>query len=209
MRGDVLGLALSLGLVGLAVYLAFGTDSAGASILPDWVSGSVSYDPVTGDPMVNDSQSANVNDNGSEGVSDNQKVLAFLAMIRQFESGNNYESNTNGDLSAHPNVKRTVKINNVNIITTAAGAYQFIYPTWRALAARLSLPDFSPTSQDAAAIELLREVNAIDAINADNIPLALQRASTQWASLPGSTAGQNPKSMQVALDTYNNFLSAA
>lgn len=91
-------------------------------------------------------------------------------------------------------------------VSTAAGAYQIIRPTWIRLKERLNLPDFSPASQDAAAIELLRESGALDAILDNDIETAIRKASKIWASLPGNTYKQAPKSLAYALDRYNEGL---
>ncbi len=94
-------------------------------------------------------------------------------------------------------------------VSTAAGAYQIIKGTWqrvREIAPRL--PDFSPQSQDWAAIRLLQESGALRHITAGDIPRAVQAASRLWASLPGSTAEQNPKRVQYAMDRYNEGMAA-
>ncbi|NDG04091.1 MAG: lysozyme, partial [Alphaproteobacteria bacterium] len=86
--------------------------------------------------------------------------------------------------------------------TTAAGGYQFIRPTWQRLRDRLGLEDFSPASQDAAAVELLREVGALDLIEQGDIEGAMKKASKAWASLPGSLAQQNPRAPQFAFARF-------
>lgn len=201
MRDNFVGLLVTLGLAGVALYLAFASDTAGATMAPGDVIG---FDPVTGDPVMTPAPDA-TDDSPA-------RVAAFLAMIRQFESNNNYGALVGGgtftDFSQHPNVRKTVRINGVNVTSSAAGAYQFIFSTWSALARRLNLTDFSPASQDAAAVELLREIGALRSIENNEIELALQQASSQWASLPGSLAGQNPKSVQAALDAYSGYLAA-
>ena len=146
------------------------------------------------------------------GLSLDQKVNAFLALIRRYESGDNYAAQAGTsqqitDFSHHPAVYRTVTINGRNIRTSAAGAYQFILGTWNAIAAQAGIVDFSPASQDLAAYTLLNKTGAVDALNADNLTLALTKASTQWASLPGSTAGQNPQSLAQATADYTALLT--
>lgn len=78
--------------------------------------------------------------------------------------------------------------------STAAGAYQIIRPTWIRLRNRLGLPDFSPASQDAAAVELLRQRGALAAVEAGDLERAVHIARHEWASLPGNAAkqGQRP-----------------
>jgi muramidase (phage lysozyme) len=93
-------------------------------------------------------------------------------------------------------------------VSTAAGAYQQILPTWQRVRAKAPrLPDFSPASQDEAAIRILDEIGALPLIRAGNIEAAIAKASSQWASLPGNRAKQNPKSLQTVLGYYNEFFA--
>lgn len=79
-------------------------------------------------------------------------------------------------------------------VTTAAGRYQMVKPTWEAQKKKLGLPDFSPASQDLAAWDLaqhtykqqtgrdLSEDQAKGAVNWGAL-------SNQWTSLkPQATA---------------------
>ena len=88
-------------------------------------------------------------------------------------------------------------------VSTAAGAYQIIRPTWNRLRAAgrwgPRLPDFSPASQDEAARRLLRESGIVPFLERGDIRGAITRAGTQWASLPGSTAKQGGITMDRAL----------
>ena len=86
--------------------------------------------------------------------------------------------------------------------STAAGAYQFIRPTWARLRDKLDLPDFDVDSQDKAAFELLKESGAYDAIKDRDIEGAIRKSSKIWASLPGNSYQQNPKAMAYALDRF-------
>ena len=93
-------------------------------------------------------------------------------------------------------------------VSTAAGAYQLIKPTWVRMRDKLNLPDFSPLSQDRAAVGLLEEIGAIDLIFAGDIEGAIHKASRIWASLPGSTAQQNPKALSYALNRFDDGLQS-
>ena len=118
------------------------------------------------------------------------------------------------DLSDHPVItgelapvalpERMCKAAGLNspCFTTAAGAYQFIRPTWTRLRNKLGLDDFSEQNQDKAALELLKETGIVDLIQAGEIEAAIRKASNIWASLPGSLAQQNPKAMAYALDRF-------
>jgi lysozyme len=92
-------------------------------------------------------------------------------------------------------------------VSTAAGAYQIIKGTWTRLKSRLNLPDFSPLSQDQAAVALLDESGALDLIYAGDIEGAIKKASKIWASLPGSTAQQNPKALAYAMNRFDEGLA--
>lgn len=85
-------------------------------------------------------------------------------------------------------------------VSTAAGGYQINGPTWNTrIQPALHLPDFSPASQDAAAVWLIDKAGALDAVKAGDVATACSILHPIWASLPGSTAGQGGKSLaQVA-----------
>lgn len=133
-------------------------------------------------------------------------MRAFLATIRKTESNNRYDVIYGGasfhDFSAHPNVHvpffnpRTGH----NDFSTAAGAYQINYPTWLTIQAVAFLPDFSPDSQDTAAIWLLQLRGALEYVLTGDFENAIRIASKTWASLPGSDSMQH----QVAFNTVQN-----
>src|SRR5437016_727294 len=96
-------------------------------------------------------------------------LTAFLAMIRACEgtaSRDGYQalfgyrpgnSKTFQSFSWHPNVRSQFTQTDGTInYTTAAGAYQILHGTWLDVSLVLGLTDFGPTSQDAAAVELIR-----------------------------------------------------
>lgn len=80
-------------------------------------------------------------------------------------------------------------------VSTAAGKYQIIKPTWQRLKTRLKLPDFSPASQDAAATELLRECGALEFAKRGDVREAAFAARKTWASLPGAGYDQPEKTV--------------
>lgn len=79
---------------------------------------------------------------------------------------------------------------NRKLDSTAAGRYQFIHQTWLDQAQPLCLADFSPINQDRACVRLLQTCGAYAALRNGDFDKALRCASTQWASLPYSKAGQ-------------------
>lgn len=82
-----------------------------------------------------------------------------------------------------------------NYVSAAAGAYQFLPTTWKAAAQELSLPDFSPASQDQAALHLVHLRGALERFDREGLSVeVLARLAPEWASLPshhgGSVYGQ-------------------
>lgn len=104
------------------------------------------------------------------------------------------------DTSKHPNVR--VWIPRYKVWSTAAGAYQIINPTWKGLVRQYKFPDFSPDTQDMAAVALIIGRRAIDDIIAGRFTEAVQKCSAEWASLPGSTAGQRIEKIANVRNVY-------
>ena len=107
------------------------------------------------------------------------RVQALMATIRGRE-GPQYNVINGGqkfdDYSRHPNI-------NVGK-STAAGAYQFNYPTWNAQKEALGLQDFRPSSQDIAAVDLLHSLHATDRLLSDDVDGAIFSAGQRWQSFP-------------------------
>ncbi len=134
-------------------------------------------------------------------------LAAFLAMISYSEgtdrAGDPYRvcygyRHTIADLSDHPAVTgewRGESIANLGPqyagkVSTAAGRYQLIRPTWLACKKALGLTDFSPESQDKAAAYLIKGRHALDDVIAGQVGDAIGKCSPEWASLPGANYGQ-------------------
>jgi lysozyme len=155
-----------------------------------------------------------------DGSAADQNTSAFLWMIRVGEgtaSDNGYNELCGGgfvdDLSDHPaNLGwRGLPLSDTQCrgagrgpgcVSTAAGAYQFIKPTWNSLKNNIGLPDFSPASQDAAAVEMIRQRGALDAVQAGDITTAIQKCASTWASFSGAGYGQNEVALQTMIDNY-------
>ncbi|OGR44581.1 MAG: hypothetical protein A2X35_00155 [Elusimicrobia bacterium GWA2_61_42] len=80
------------------------------------------------------------------------------------------------------------------LCSTAAGRYQFLSKTWDGLAPGLGLTEFTPPSQEKAALEIIRRAGAYNRVLKSNVyenfTSALAKLNTTWASLPGSPYGQ-------------------
>jgi muramidase (phage lysozyme) len=98
--------------------------------------------------------------------------------------------------ASHPNIYNT------EMNSTAAGRYQILYRFWTAYRISLNLPDFSPASQDAYAIQQLRERRALPLIAAGRVPDAIARVSNIWASLPGAGYNQHEHKIEDLLRAY-------
>jgi lysozyme len=131
-----------------------------------------------------------------------KNIRAFLIMIQYAEGtyGKDgykrlYGGGSFNDFAKHPNSKQT----KWGITSTAAGAYQILSKTWNEIQPKLGLPDFSPASQDKAAIELIRRRKALDDVYAGRFAQAISKCRKEWASLPGAGYGQNEKNVQNLL----------
>lgn len=82
-------------------------------------------------------------------------------------------------------------INHAGLKSSASGKYQFIIRTWRALKDQLSLPDFGPVAQNAAAAELIRQRGAMPDLLAGRLSAAILKCCEEWASLPAGHSGQH------------------
>lgn len=137
----------------------------------------------------------------------NRNVRAFLKAIRLGE-GTTDEAGyyrivgggTFTDDAQHPNVR--VYIERYKVWSTAAGAYQIIGPTWRALLKQYAFEDFSPDCQDEAAVALIAGRKALEDVKAGRFEEAVKKCSLEWASLPGSTAGQRTEDLTAVREVY-------
>ena len=152
-----------------------------------------------------------------------QNIAAFLGMIREAEGTANSADpyavcyayrHTIRNFSNHPAVTGEWKGERLSdamcsnagfgpgCISSAAGAYQIIKPTWASVAAALGLGDFTPASQDAAAIELVRRRGALEDVKAGRIAQAITKCRNEWASLPGNFAKQGQRSQGDLIAWY-------
>ena len=102
----------------------------------------------------------------------------------------------------HPRIM--VKINE-RLSSTAAGRYQILARIFDAYKKTLDLPDFSPVSQDAIALQMIKERGALPDIDTGNIEAAIEKVSNIWASLPG--AGYQQHENKIA-DLKEVFMDA-
>lgn len=104
------------------------------------------------------------------------------------------------DYRDHPRV--LVSLPRYGIKSSAAGRYQFLRSTWDDLRARLQLPDFSPVSQDRAAVALLKQCGAYELIRLGRFEAGVVAARRLWASLPGAGYGQKEHALEALRAAY-------
>jgi muramidase (phage lysozyme) len=107
------------------------------------------------------------------------------------------------DYSDHPQIE--VEVNHKGLKSSAAGRYQIESKEWNIYKVRLSLPDFSPLSQDLYCLEQLKERHAVALILSGNVQTAIEACSNIWASFPGNNYGQGGRSMSDLVKYYDSF----
>lgn len=132
-------------------------------------------------------------------------VKAMLAVIRKGEGTSDskgYQRIFGGQLFSsftdHPRV--TVKKNGYT--SSAAGAYQFLISTWDETKRVMGLKDFTPASQDLAALGRIAARGALDDVIAGRFVVAIKKLGKEWASLPYSPYGQPTQTLQGAQNIY-------
>ena len=122
---------------------------------------------------------------------------AFLTMIATAEGtvnlgDNGYNVLVGGSLftgyADHP--RKAVYLPKYKIKSTAAGRYQILSKYYTFYKKLLKLKDFSPTSQDAIAIQMIKEQGALQDVDEGRIDAAIEKVSNIWASMPGAGYGQ-------------------
>ena len=89
-----------------------------------------------------------------------------------------------------PDHPRKLVTLNPKLKSTGAGRCQLLSRWWDAYRKQLGLKDFSPKSQDAVALQQIKERGALPMIDRGDIRQAIDRCSNIWASLPGAGYGQ-------------------
>ena len=138
-------------------------------------------------------------------------VRAFLVMIRHGEGTSDddgYRRMFGGKLfdsfADHPRQVQTASLRGGGqISSSAAGAYQFLSRTWDGLVKQYGFSDFTPHTQDLAAIALILGRKALDDVIAGRFDVAVAKCAKEWASLPGSPYGQPTTTLALARSIYH------
>lgn len=94
----------------------------------------------------------------------------------------------------HPRRKIVI---NPTLASTAAGRYQLLARYFDAYKAQLKLGDFSPASQDAIALQQIRERGALPDVDSGRFDIAIGKVKNIWASLPGAGYGQHENKIEI------------
>jgi lysozyme len=174
-------------------------DAAEHDQLPDtWDTLTATLDPMTYYTGTTDASTADSNTAAFLGMiayaegTDGERGYQTMFGYRYFDS---YADHPRQYFSFTDGAGRQLK-------SSAAGRYQIIVKTWDALKAKLGLVDFSPESQDAAAIELIRERGALADVQAGRIESAIRKCAPVWASLPGAGYNQPERQITSLLTNY-------
>jgi len=103
----------------------------------------------------------------------------------------------------HP--RKLVSLPKLGIKSTAAGRYQVLARYFNHYKSLLSLPDFSPESQDRIAVQLIRERGAFVLVNEGKVAEAIDRVKNIWASLPGAGYGQHEHRLDKLVSAYRRY----
>ncbi|MDC0831476.1 Phage lysin [Geitlerinema sp. FC II] len=106
----------------------------------------------------------------------------------------------------HPRRVRCAKYYGQHLCSDAAGRYQMLSSTYDSVVEATGLSDFSPISQDLAAVELIRRRGGLEKIENGDFYGAMRAIKTEWASLPGSGHGQPEVSLEELKQVYQRRL---
>jgi muramidase (phage lysozyme) len=138
-------------------------------------------------------------------------TMAMLAVIAHAEGTNDrydliFGYRTFQSYNDHPRIT----VCSGGYCSTAAGRYQFLEPTWDETRRATGLRDFSPPSQDRAAIYRMETFRGMrehsQVLNRAAFERAIYKINREWASLPGSPYGQPTKPMSTLWNVYQQKL---
>jgi muramidase (phage lysozyme) len=141
----------------------------------------------------------------------NKNLKAFLDMIAFSEGTSKVPNSDDGykvivggglfhDYSDHP--RKLIDLPRLKIKSTAAGRYQILARYYDVYKLQLGLHDFSPASQDAIAIKMIKECKALEDIESGDFESAVNKCRSRWASFPASGYRQHEHSMASLIAAY-------
>lgn len=136
-------------------------------------------------------------------------LKAFLDMIAVSEGTKGYGDDGYNvivgytyfnDYKDHP--RKLVFLPNLKIKSSASGRYQITRKNYDGYKKLLKLPDFSPASQDAIAIQMIKEQGAYKDVLEGRIEQAVSKCRNIWASFPNAGYGQREHKFSVLEQAY-------
>lgn len=103
----------------------------------------------------------------------------------------------------HPRKINTAILGKKVVKSSAAGRYQILTKTWDGLNNKFNFQNFTPLTQDKAALALAREAGALNLILTGQIDKALVKLNKIWSSLPGAIYGQPTVKLDKLRTFYN------
>lgn len=193
-------------IIGLGAWVWYSQKSGGiVAAIPDALTDAANAIGDSVDSLTGGFMKVSAMRNVTGGDVSNSNVQAFLRVIRKGEGtsdANGYRRMFGGQLfnsyADHPRIV----VNKSGYKSSAAGAYQFIISSWDETKNIMGLKDFSPASQDRAAVGRIMARGALDDVKAGRFETALKKCAKEWASLPGSPYGQPVISLDTAKSVY-------
>lgn len=141
---------------------------------------------------------------------DDPNVRVMLGIISRMEgtSSHGYETAFGGgklpNLDRHPKTShKFTQTDGKKSKTSAAGRYQFLGTTWDEEAKELGVTDFSPASQDLAALSRIQKRGVLDKVLAGDFKGAIGGLGNEWASAPSAPEKfKQPKKSWADIDMY-------
>jgi len=132
-----------------------------------------------------------------------RKLLDTIAFAEGTDKLHGYNTLVGGkkiaDLSNHPNI---VGLKTKDGASTAFGRYQITGSTWRGLQKKYGFSDFTPETQDLAAVALLKDAGALPAVLAGDLKGGIDKVKNIWVSLPGSNTKNQPEKSWGDIDKF-------
>ncbi|HDL8054716.1 TPA: glycoside hydrolase family 104 protein [Yersinia enterocolitica] len=156
--------------------------------------------------LLNQNNNARNPQNSLNSLVDDPNVRQYLDVLSKAEgtasyANSGYNTMFGGDQfydnSDHPRqLKDFTQTDGTKNKTSAAGRYQFTSSSWDDAAKALNLTDFSPRSQDLAALFLIQRAGQLENVTNGNFADATSGLGGVWASLPSSNYAQPKRSWE-------------
>ena len=125
----------------------------------------------------------------------NKNIQIFMELVRWTEGTGSvpncyytmYTGRKFTNLSTHPNIENCAN----GYCSTAAGAYQAVYPTWMEEKNKFKFSDFGFKNQDRFCVARFKYRKAIKLIVEGNWVQAMIKCIDEWVSLPGTKIKQS------------------